>query len=172
MKQSFLEQCTWCVTSVLHVWYVQENNHNNAKEGHRDFCPYHTILQELCTHMGISAFIHNYSCCTSAAILYTGSLPSKVLRIFQTVNLNRGTMSLSTFFQLQSLSSACHKYCHQQILLSTLKYDNMKLQVGGDGKADSLGHSPKYGTYSLMELTCNRLIEFQLVQVLNTIWHF
>ena len=54
---------------------------------------------------------------------------------------------------------------HQQMLLSSFKRDNMKLLVGGDGRADSPGHSAKYGTYSLMELTCNRVIDFQLVQV-------
>ena len=96
------------------------------------------------------------------------SLPSKALRIFQT--LNCATISLSTFFRLQSsyLQSAISTVWirHQQMLLSSFNPDNMKLQVGGDGRADSPGHSAKYGTYSLMELTCNRVIDFQLVQVL------
>ena len=106
---------------------------------------------------------------TSAAILYTGSLPSKALCIFQT--LNCATISLSTLFHHQSsyLQPAISTVWirHQQMLLSTFKSDNMKLQVGGDGRADSPGQCAKYGTYSLMELTCNRVIDFQLVQVFN-----
>ena len=37
--------------------------------------------------------------------------------------------------------------------------------VGGDGRCDSPGHCAKYGTYSLLELSCNRIIDFKLVQV-------
>ena len=42
------------------------------------------------------------------------------------------------------------------------------MQVGGDGRADSPGHSAKYGTYSLIELSCNNIVDFELVQV-NTL---
>ena len=104
---------------------------------------------------------------TSAAILYTGSFPSKAIRIFKT--LNCATISLSTFFRHQSsylqptINSVWIR--HQQKLLSTFKSNNAKLQVGGDGRADSPGHCAKYGAYSLIELTCNRVIDFQLVQV-------
>ena len=37
--------------------------------------------------------------------------------------------------------------------------------VAGDGRADSPGHSAKYGCYTLVELTCNKVIDFKLVQV-------
>ena len=37
--------------------------------------------------------------------------------------------------------------------------------VAGDGRLDSPGHSAKYGSYSLLELTCNKIVDFKLVQV-------
>ena len=39
--------------------------------------------------------------------------------------------------------------------------------LGGDGWSDSLGHSAKYGSYSILELTCNKIVDFKLVQVLS-----
>ena len=104
---------------------------------------------------------------TSAAILFTGSLPSKALRIFTA--LNCATISLPTFFRHQSayLQPTINFIWlrDQEKLLSTLKKNKVKLQVGGDGRADSPGHSAKYGTYSLIELSCNKIVDFQLVQV-------
>lgn len=54
---------------------------------------------------------------------------------------------------------------HQKKMLSTLKKEKKKLVLGGDGRADSPGHSAKYGTYSVMDLAHNKLVDFQLVQV-------
>lgn len=48
-------------------------------------------------------------------------------------------------------------------LLSTLK--NLPLVLAGDSRADSPGHSAKYGTYSVLEMSCNKIIDFKLVQV-------
>lgn len=39
------------------------------------------------------------------------------------------------------------------------------LVIGGDGRADSPGHSAKYGSYTLMELEHKAILEVQLVQV-------
>ena len=104
---------------------------------------------------------------TSAAILYTSSLPSKALRIFKI--LNCASISLPTFLHHQSsyllpAISSVWIY-HQEKLLSKFKESKVNLQVGGDGRADNPGHSAKYGTYSLIELTCNKVVDFQLVQV-------
>ena len=37
--------------------------------------------------------------------------------------------------------------------------------LAGDGQSDSPGHSTKYGSYSILELTCNKIVDFKLVQV-------
>lgn len=103
---------------------------------------------------------------TSAAILFAGAFPTKSLRIFST--LNCATISLATFFRYQSayLFPAIRQVYerHQNSLLAELK-EKGNLVVAGDGRADSPGHSAKYGTYSLIDLTCNKVVDFKLVQV-------
>ena len=39
------------------------------------------------------------------------------------------------------------------------------LDLGGDGRCDSPGHCAKYGTYTLMELSSNKIVDFQCVHV-------
>ena len=39
------------------------------------------------------------------------------------------------------------------------------MDVCGDGRCDSPGHSAKYGTYTLMDEKTNLIIEFSIVQV-------
>ena len=53
---------------------------------------------------------------------------------------------------------------HQRLLLDLLK-EIRGLVVSGDGRADSPGHSAKYGTYTIIELSCNKVVDFKLVQV-------
>ena len=39
------------------------------------------------------------------------------------------------------------------------------MTIGGDGRADSPGHTAKYGMYTAIELEVNKIIDIQLVQV-------
>ena len=41
--------------------------------------------------------------------------------------------------------------------------------LAGDGRSDSPGHSAKYGSYSILDLTCNKIVDFN---PLNPIVHF
>ncbi|KAH7944573.1 hypothetical protein HPB52_021390 [Rhipicephalus sanguineus] len=50
----------------------------------------------------------------------------------------------------------------QQALLEQLKWAGVKL--AGDSRADSPGYTSKYGTYSLLERTVNRLVDVMLVE--------
>ena len=104
----------------------------------------------------------------SSAILFTGSLPSKALRLFQV--LNCAAITRSSFFRHQS------KYLqpviltvwqnHQQKLINKFfLVKNKALVVAGDGRSDSPSHAAKYGSYTLMELYCNQVVDFKLVQV-------
>ena len=106
---------------------------------------------------------------TSAAILYSGTLPSKAFKMFQVLNLCM--MSRKTFFRhqrkyLQPAVSRVWKRS-QELLLTALKDKGSSLVLGGDGRSDSPGHSAKYGSYSVLELTCNKIVDFKLVQVSN-----
>ena len=104
---------------------------------------------------------------TSSAILYTGAQPAKALRLFSV--LKCPTITTSTFFRhqrtylLPSVDFIWGKY--QETLLNQLKESNDPLIIGGDGRAGSPGHSAKFGSYSMVELTKNKVIDLKLVQV-------
>ena len=54
----------------------------------------------------------------------------------------------------------------------TLLFSLSLLVLIGDGRANSPGHSPKYGTCLILEMSCNKIIDLKLVQVwftLNTV---
>ena len=103
----------------------------------------------------------------SAAILFNGCFPEQSLRIFDTIGC--ATISRSTFFHHQ------RHFFHQAIFyvwdikqqsyFSQLADEDKPLVLGGDGRADSPGHSAKYGTYSLVDLNHNIVLDVQLVQV-------
>ena len=40
------------------------------------------------------------------------------------------------------------------------------LVLGGDARKDSPGHSAKYGSYTLMDLGSNKIVDTQLIQVI------
>lgn len=104
---------------------------------------------------------------TSAAILYTGALPTKALRVFKI--LNCATITTKTFFrhQRQFLQPAIISTWerHQFSLLEGTKGQKKKLALSGDGRADSPGHSAKYGSYTVIEMSCNKVVDYKLVQV-------
>ena len=48
-------------------------------------------------------------------------------------------------------------------LLNKCRATGSPLTIGGDGRADSPGHSAKFGSYGIIDLSINKVIE--LVQV-------
>ena len=103
----------------------------------------------------------------SSAILFAGALPTKSLRIFNI--LHCCCISPATFFRhqrqyLQPTISAI--WISEQLpLLSKLRDEKTKLSLAGDGRADSPGHSAKYGSYSVIEMSYNKVLDYKLVQV-------
>jgi len=101
----------------------------------------------------------------SASILFAGAIPSKVLRVMEFCGLE--CISLSTFYRhqkaflLRTVSNIWQQ--EQSSLLEAL--NNKPLVLGGDGRNDSMGHCAKYGSYSLMDLEENKILDIQLVQV-------
>ncbi|KAG1671219.1 THAP domain-containing protein 10 [Nymphon striatum] len=49
-------------------------------------------------------------------------------------------------------------------LLASLQAEQRDLVLGGDGRSDSPGHSAKFGSYTMIELEANVIIDTQLVQ--------
>ena len=43
------------------------------------------------------------------------------------------------------------------------------LTIGGDGRADTPGHSAKYGSYAMLDLDLMVVVDIQLVQVIKCI---
>ena len=56
----------------------------------------------------------------------------------------------------------------QRKLLSELMIEKKGLVLAGDGRADSPGHSAKYGSYSIIDINKNKLVDVKLVQVCNS----
>ncbi len=112
-------------------------------------------------------FIQNQPACNillSAAILFSGALPTMTLRVFQ--NMGCATIAERTFFRHQqhflhhTVSAVWQK--HQTMILDKLSLENKALVLG---RADSPGHSAKFGSYTTMELEKELVIDVQLVQV-------
>ena len=102
----------------------------------------------------------------SAAILFSGSSPKKVLRTLQHMGLK--SISTRTYHRHQSVvlhPAVNYVWDHHQTAIIAALKDHTRIVLGGDGKADSPGHSAKYGTYTLMDLTSNKVVDVQLVQV-------
>ena len=103
----------------------------------------------------------------SAAILFVGALPSRALRLFHV--LNCPTINRNAFFRHQSryLQPAVHSVwtTQQQVLLTRFLDEKKPLVLAGDGRSDSPGHCAKYGSYSVIELSCSKVLDFKLVQV-------
>lgn len=45
--------------------------------------------------------------------------------------------------------------------------EGRRLTLAGDGRADSPGHSAKYGTYTMLDVEKNKVLHVETVQVLN-----
>ncbi len=103
----------------------------------------------------------------SAAILFSGALPSRVFRMlkfFGCVCTDKRTFFRhQTMFLHPTVDSVWKE--HQKHLLQDLRKEKRGLIIGGDGRADSPGHSAKFGSYSIMELKKKVILDIQLVQV-------
>ena len=53
--------------------------------------------------------------------------------------------------------------------MTTFKNEQKPLVLAGDGRSDSPGHCAKYGSYSVIELSCNKVFDFKIVQVCRVI---
>lgn len=103
----------------------------------------------------------------SAATLFAGATIGKVLRVLS--HLGVKAITARTFFRHQSnvLQSTIRRVWmeRQQWMFATHQAEGEDLVCGGDGRADSPGHSAKFGTYTLIDLNNKAVLDVQLVQV-------
>ncbi|XP_065069676.1 uncharacterized protein LOC135694745 isoform X1 [Rhopilema esculentum] len=103
----------------------------------------------------------------SFSTLVSGGCASKIFQIFK--NMGLCCISLKTFFkhQKETLFPAIYLYWqkYQKAILSSLRATEDKgLVIAGDGRHDSMGHSAKYGTYTIFCCNNDKIIDFSLVQ--------
>ena len=105
----------------------------------------------------------------SAAILFCGLTYTKVANM--AMLLNMPIFSESTFHRLQKeyLYPIVHTAYVQQQQTVTEFLRGKPLQLSGDGRCDSPGHSAKYCTYSLMDSVTDLILDYSLVQVTETV---
>lgn len=105
----------------------------------------------------------------SAAILLNGCQVEQSFRIFNTIGCS--STKSTTFYNHQKTYMYIFPAIFEvwdlkkQSFLQQLSEDKTRLTLGGDGRADSPGHSAKYGTYTKMELNHKTILDIQLVQV-------
>ena len=103
----------------------------------------------------------------SSSILFSGALPTQVIRLF--TNMGCAFISTHTYFRHQkdylypAIFSVWKR--NQEALLQQVRLEGRGLIISGDGRADSPGHSAKYGSYTVMELEMGVVLDVQLVQV-------
>ena len=107
----------------------------------------------------------------SYAILMAGESVAKVLLVYRHMGLV--VCSVRTFFvhQAKFLFPVILQFWEtcQAKLISHLKTKNVTRC--GDDRLDSMGHCAKYGMYTMCCSTINKVVHFQLLQVITTILH-
>jgi hypothetical protein len=102
----------------------------------------------------------------ATAIVCSGACMRKVLRVFEHINCS--TLSYQTLCKLQSsfVLPAIQSVwdAEQRVMFENLRKLKPGLIIGGDARADSPGHSAKYGSYTVMEMTLGKVITVELVQ--------
>ena len=136
------------------------------------------IASQQCQHCGDDAFVWKSQPMTlggkhplgnillSFAILMAGASISKVLLVFKHMGLS--AFSARTFFyhQRSFLFPAVISYWeqYQAGLISKLK-ELKDVVWSGDGRFDSMGHSAKFGAYSMFSNTLLKIVHFEILQV-------
>ncbi|KAI8517957.1 hypothetical protein Bbelb_039740 [Branchiostoma belcheri] len=131
-----------------------------------------TQICTLCEHVrtwSSQPFIRNTpagNLLISAAVLFAGAIPQQALNVFACLRLH--CISARTFFRHQrmTLHLAIKNVWSrkQEGMFAALHEGGQALILGGDGRADSPGHSAKYGSYTLMDLRTKKILTLQLVQ--------
>ncbi|KAI8495211.1 hypothetical protein Bbelb_271970 [Branchiostoma belcheri] len=94
------------------------------------------------------------------------AIPQQALNVFACLRLH--CISARTFFRHQrmTLHLAIKNVWSrkQEGMFAAMHEGGQALILGGDGRADSPGHSAKYGSYTLMDLRTKKILTLQLVQ--------
>lgn len=101
----------------------------------------------------------------SSGILFTGNHYTRVSAVMSACNVRffeKGTFYLIQRKYLWPVVNNYYQIQQNEVLQS---FRGQPLVLAGDGRCDSPGHNAKYGTYSLMEVATEKIVDFSLVQV-------
>ncbi|KAG7513654.1 hypothetical protein JOB18_013274 [Solea senegalensis] len=101
----------------------------------------------------------------SAAVVYTGSSFVQTKRVLNSMHLRTFSRKMhQNHVDNYILPSVLHRWrSHQTSLLQELK-QGPTVTLGGDIRANIPGRCSKYGSYSMMDLNSNKVVDIQLVQ--------
>jgi hypothetical protein len=104
---------------------------------------------------------------TTFGTMMSGINVSKAMLMFRHMNLD--TIAVRTFHR-QSLflipAILKHWEVYQSGLIQEVKDSDEESQTwSGDGRFDFMGHSAKYGVYTMWSNTTSKLVHFELIQV-------
>ncbi len=123
-------------------------------EGH----PFQWRYQPL---LGIgSAAMYAGNLLLSAALLFSVNQYAKVSHFASLLNLGFISSSSYSIHQKGNLFPAVHESWtnHRAAIWEDIKAQGV-LHIGGDGRCDSPGYSAKFGTYSVMDLKTNLIVD-------------
>lgn len=105
----------------------------------------------------------------SGAILFCGASYTKVLSVLN--SMHAATISPRTFQDHATIYLQPTIWqgwiTEKDYLFEKLHGMGEKVYLGGDGRADSPGHTAKYMSYTMIELRLNKIVDLQLVQVIQ-----
>ncbi|KAF4111800.1 uncharacterized protein LOC131543092 isoform X2 [Onychostoma macrolepis] len=104
----------------------------------------------------------------SAAIYFSGASFLKMQKVFRAMYLKTHTYDAFRKHARTYIEPAViHKWNEDQNVHLHYLSQNKIVILSGDMRADSPGHSAKYGSYTMMDLQTNNIVDVQLVQQSN-----
>ena len=101
-----------------------------------------------------------------AAILFSGNTFQHIQHFAKLLNMQ--IVSCTSYYKTQKkfllpVVDKKWKSCQKEIINELKKEDHV--DICGDGRCDSPGHSVKYGTYTVIDESTKKVVEFNVVQV-------
>ncbi|CAC5398264.1 unnamed protein product [Mytilus coruscus] len=98
--------------------------------------------------------------------MFSGNYTTKIVSLFDQMKL-KGISERSVRRQQTAYTSCAVIYefdSQQADVITSLQGPDKQVVLDGDGRCDSPGYSAKYGSYTLMDLNTNKILDIQLVQ--------
>ncbi|CAM4649718.1 unnamed protein product [Leuciscus chuanchicus] len=101
----------------------------------------------------------------SAATYFTGGSFVQLQKIFKAMNLQMTTYSTFRKHARNLIEpTIIHKWNRDQLHIISQLQQQGKVPLAGDMRADTPGHSAKFGSYTLMHVETNKILDLQLIQ--------